>query len=113
MHARPSDLSPFAFSGDQSPEQPSRDSSPRLRAVPFAEKQAFAAPTLSFLEVERYALYYLNNCSSGLSPKTILGKRDVFDKLLWFLKRADLDCDESSLHQFFAYIQHGHKEVGG
>ncbi len=48
------------------------------------------------------------------SKNTIVGKRDVIKKLMWFLRlRGYSTCGVTELRQFLAYIATGHLEPGG
>ena len=48
------------------------------------------------------------------SQRTLGSRRDIVDKLLWFLKHKNLTtCGTHELRQFLAYLTHGHTEPGG
>ncbi len=48
------------------------------------------------------------------SQRTLGARRDIVNKLLWFLKAKNLTtCGTHELRQYFHYVTHGHKEPGG
>jgi site-specific recombinase XerD len=48
------------------------------------------------------------------SQRTLGSRRDIVDKLLWFLKHKNLTtCGTHELRQFLAYLTHGHTKPGG
>ncbi len=72
-------------------------------------------PVLSLTQFERiYQDWLFEGECLNHSLNTIKGKRDVCQKLIWFLRQRNLDeCGISEIRQFIAYVRNGHLEPGG
>jgi integrase/recombinase XerD len=72
-------------------------------------------PTLDTAQLARYAEgWLLSGDIDQHSRRTQDSRRDIVDKLLWFLKRNRCaSCGTLELRQFLAYLTHGHEEPGG
>jgi site-specific recombinase XerD len=72
-------------------------------------------PALDVSKLERYAEgWLLSGDISQHSHRTLEARRDIVNKLLWFLRHKRLDtCGTLELRQFLAYLTHGHREPGG
>ncbi len=48
------------------------------------------------------------------SPRTLGSRRELLDKLIWFLQDRKIEtCDVHALRRFFQHVTHGHKEPNG
>jgi hypothetical protein len=65
--------------------------------------------------LEKYATGWLLSCQiSQHSERTLGNRRLVLEKLLWFFKeKAIQDCGVMELRLFLAYLNTGHKNLGG
>lgn len=71
--------------------------------------------SVGLAELSRYSEgWLLSGDIDQQSERTLITRRDIIAKLLWFLKRRQRDtCGLHALRQFFAYCANGHKEPGG
>jgi hypothetical protein len=73
-----------------------------------------AFSTLSAGEISRHGQgWLLDGEVRQLSPNTIAARKNMLDKLLWFLRMKEWDqCGTTELHAFLAYICNGHDSAG-
>lgn len=65
-------------------------------------------------ELERWAEgWLLDGTIRGQSNRTIDSRRDIVQKLVWFLRRDHLSADLDGMRAYMMYLHHGHLEPGG
>jgi integrase/recombinase XerC/integrase/recombinase XerD len=86
-----------------------------LRGARRRDNTIDGAPvSVSVADVRDYAEdWILDGEIQRLSPNTLRNRRQITDKLLWFLQHEGTDrCDAPALRRFFAHIETGHKNGG-
>ncbi len=73
------------------------------------------AVSIPVAHLEVWIAEYLIDCEGrDQSTVTLQGKRDAFQKLLWFLAaKGHTECGLPQLRRFFVYLRNGHLEPGG
>jgi len=81
------------------------------RAPSFTKTEA----AVSLSELQRQAEGWLITCEiDQQSQRTLDARRDILNKLLWYLRRRDCAaCGTDELRQFLHYVSNGHKDSGG
>ena len=105
MHSTALDfLKPVAFSLPPQPDSP-------VAVSPVASEGA----GILVNHLEYFSHQYLADCECvGQSEATVRGKKDVVEKLLWYLRRESKEtCTVSDLRAFLIYLQKGHKDPEG
>jgi integrase/recombinase XerC len=71
--------------------------------------------TLTVGDLSRHAQgWLLDGEVRQLSPNTLAARKNVVEKLLWFLRHKELEsCGAPELRAFLAYIGSGHDSAGG
>jgi integrase/recombinase XerC len=71
--------------------------------------------SIPIADLEIWLSEYFIDCEGrDQTASTLQGKREVFQKLLWFLRaKAHAECGLPQLRRFFVYLRNGHLEPGG
>jgi site-specific recombinase XerD len=113
----PSDLTFFAeeVSPRNSPNSPNENISSGLHLLPGKQRRDDAAGRVPTSLLETYVKEWLGDAEyNGQSKRTIEGKRETLEKLLWFLKRENLNqCGRFEIKRFLLHVKNGHLEPLG
>lgn len=85
------------------------------KTAPTSTKPQEADEPLYARDLPRHRDTWLMVCDMNRnSERTIEARRDLLNKLIWFLSKRELEvCDLMALRQFLHYASAGHKDEGG
>lgn len=113
----PADLPFFAeeFPADNEINSPSENVVPNLRVLPGKRRSDEAAGRVLTSTIESYVNEWLGDADyNGQSQRTIQGKRESTEKLIWFLRRSELrHCGRFEIKRFLLHVKNGHLEPLG